>query len=73
MHAEWIDPERVRIFGIPGGHMAGCTLVEAERGEKPEAGRQALLAMQTFFLNAGECRQGEMPEKRAVGAIVAVA
>ena len=43
VHAEGVDPEVVQALGIPGCDVASDALVEAELGEEPEPGGQALL------------------------------
>jgi hypothetical protein len=54
MHAERIDPERVRTLGVTHRDMAGHSLVQAGVGEHPERGRKLGLAMSTLLLDGLE-------------------
>jgi Phage integrase family len=69
VHAEWIDPERIRKLGVTCGHVAGRALIEAEHGEQPEACRKALLAVPAFLLDCRECGQRQVPEERIISVV----
>ena len=56
-HAERVHPEVVEVLGVTRGDVAGDPLLEAELAEEPEPGREALLAVQTLFLDGFELRQ----------------
>ena len=45
MHAEGVHPEVVAVLGVPGGYVAGDSLVEAEMPEEAEPGCQPLLVI----------------------------
>ena len=47
----------VEPLGVAGGDVAGDALVEAELAEQPEAGGEALLAVQALLLDGVELRQ----------------
>ncbi len=48
VHAEWIDPEMVKMLGIPCRDVAGDPFVEAEMPKQAKGGGQALLAVSTL-------------------------
>ena len=50
-HAERVHPEVVEPLGVAGGDVAGDALLEAELAEEPEAGGEALLAVQALLLD----------------------
>ena len=58
VHAEGIDPEVVEALGVAGGDVPGHPLVEAELGEEPEPGGQALLAVEPLLLGRVERHVG---------------
>jgi hypothetical protein len=61
IHPEWVDPEMVWPFGIPGRDVTGEPLVEPEMAKEAEGGGEALLAVPPLVLDIGE--GGEMHRK----------
>jgi hypothetical protein len=49
VHGEGVDPEGLGVLGVPGGDVAGHALLEAEQGEEPQGGGQALLAVEALL------------------------
>src|SRR3954449_10160494 len=60
-HAERVDPECVRLDRVTRGDVTGDALLEPELREQPEAGGEALLAVQALLLRRGERRQAREP------------
>lgn len=50
-HPERVDPERVRVLGVPGRDVPGHALGEAEPAEDPEGRGELTLAVRVFLLH----------------------
>src|SRR3954470_16900055 len=70
-HTERVDPERVRLDRVTRGDMTGDALLKAELREQPEAGGEALLAVQALLLGGVERRQRREPLLSHAGKVTA--
>ena len=78
VNAERVDPEVVGMLWITRGNVPCDAFIEAEFGEKPERGCEALFAMAALFFDAGEfgeagnavgfCRRGGHDSPRGENA-----